>query len=93
MEVFDSMVYVSLLIWIDDVLLLANTFEDYLQVVKQSFERLGKSNVNLSPNKTDLCCRETTWRRRKISEAGILCDDSRIQALLQLREPSTGYQL
>ena len=60
-EVFDGMTYVSVLIWIEDVLLLAKTFEDYVQVFKQSFERLRKFNVKLNPNKTDLCSREITW--------------------------------
>ena len=93
MEVFDGMLYVSELIWIDDVLLFAETFEDYLQVLKQSFERLRKFNVKLNPNKTDLCSCEITWCGRKISEAGIRFDDSRIQALLRHPEPTTADQV
>jgi len=92
MEVFECMVYVSVMIWIDDVLLFAKTFEDYLYVLKQSFERLRKFNVKLIPKKTDLCSREITWCERKICEAGFRFDDSRIQALLQLPEPTTADQ-
>jgi hypothetical protein len=92
-EVFDGMTYVSVLIWIEDVLLLAKTFEDYVQVFKQSFERLRKFNVKLNPKKTYLCSRDITWCGRKISEAGIRPDDSRIQALLQLSEQTTADQL
>jgi hypothetical protein len=93
MEVFDGMVYLSLLIWIYYVLLFAKTFEDYLQVLKQSFERLRKFNVKFNPNKTDICSCEITWCGRKISEAGIRFDDSPIQALLQLPEATTADQL
>ena len=89
MEVLGGVVYVLLLIWIDEPLLFAKTFEDYLQVLKQSFERLRKFNVKLNPNKTDLCSREITCRGRKISGAGIRFDGSRIQALLQLPKPTT----
>ena len=74
MEVFEGMVYVSVLIWIDDVLLFAKTFEDYLQV--------------LNRNETDLRSRGITRCERKISEARILFDYSRTQALLQLPEPT-----
>jgi hypothetical protein len=89
MEIFDGMVNVSLLIWIDDVLRFSKTFEDYPQVLRQAFERLRKFNVKLNPNKTDLCSREITCRGRKISGAGIRFDGSRIQALLQLPKPTT----
>jgi len=36
---------VSVLIWINDVLPFAKTFDDYVQVLKQFFERLRKFNV------------------------------------------------
>ena len=94
MRVCDGILYVSDLIWSDDVLLgVAKTFKDYLQVLKQSFERMRKFNVQLNPNKTDLCSREITLCERKISETGIRFDDSRIKALPQLPEPTTADQL
>ena len=34
-----------MLIWINDVLPFAKTFDDYVQVLKQFFERLRKFNV------------------------------------------------
>ena len=84
---------VSVLIRINDVLVFAKTFEDHLQVLKQSFERLRQLNVKLNSNKTDLCSRVITWCGRNISEAGIRFDHSRNQALLQLPEPTTADQV
>ena len=50
-------------------------------------------NVKLNPNKTNPCSREITWCGRKISEAGIRFDDSCMQVLLQLPEPTRADQL
>jgi len=51
MEVFDGVLYVSVLILIDGVLQFSKTLEDYLQVLKQSFERFQKLNVKLNPTR------------------------------------------
>jgi len=93
MEIFDGMVYVSLLIWIDDTLLFAKAFEDCLQVFRQSFQRLRKFNVKLNPNKTQLFSREITWCGRKVSKIGIRFHDTPIQAFQQLPEPTTADQM
>jgi len=61
MKVFDRMGYASVVIWIDDLLLFAKTFEDNYQVLKQPFEDLRKFNVKLNRNMTDICSREITW--------------------------------
>jgi hypothetical protein len=92
-EVFDGMVFMSVLIWINDALLFAKTFEDCLQVLKEFLDCLRTFNVKLSPNKTDLCCREIKWCGRKISEAGNRFEDSRVQKWLQLPKLTTAEQL
>ena len=61
METFDEMVYKNVLIWIDDVLLFAKTFDEYLSALKEAFSRLDRFNIKLNPLKTDLMAKDISW--------------------------------
>jgi hypothetical protein len=60
MEVFEDMLYICVLIWIDDVLVYTRSFEDLLTRLEEVFQRLRKLHVKLNPQKTDLCSKEIT---------------------------------
>jgi hypothetical protein len=87
MEVFEDMLYICVLIWIDDVLVYTPSFEDLLTRFKEVFQRLRKFNVKFNPQKTDLCSKEITWCCRKISVECIEFDSEMIETLLSLPEP------
>jgi hypothetical protein len=87
MEVFEDMLYICVLIWIDDVLVYTRSFEDLLTRLEEVFQRLQKFNVKLKPQKTNLCSKEITWCCRKISVEGIKFDPEMIEILLSLLEP------
>ena len=53
MEVFEDMLYICVLIWIDDVWVYTRRFEDLLTGLEEVFQSLGKFNVKLNPQKTD----------------------------------------
>ena len=81
MEVFEDMLYICVLIWIDDVLVYTRSFEDLLTRWEEVFQRLRKLNVKLNPQKTDLWSKEITLCGRKISVAGIKFDPEMIESL------------
>jgi hypothetical protein len=93
MEVFEDMVYICVLIWIDDVLVYTRSFEDLLTRLEEVFQRLRKLNVKSNPQKTDLCSKVITWCGRKISVEGIKFDPEMIGSLLSLPEPEDAANL
>ena len=86
MEVFEDMLYICVLIWIDDVLVYTRSFEDLLTRLEEVFQRLRKFNVKLIHQKTDLWSKEITWCGRKISVEGIKFDPEKIESLLSPSE-------
>jgi len=93
MEVFEDMLYICVLIWIDDVLVYTRIFEDPLTRLEKVFQRLRKFNVKLNPQKTDFCSKEIIWCGRKISVEGIKFDPEMIEGLLTLPEPENAANL
>jgi hypothetical protein len=84
------MLYICVLIWIDDVLVYTRSFEDLLT---RLFQRLRKFNVKLNSQDTDLYCKEITWCGRKIYVEGIKFDPEMIESLLILPEPENAANL
>ena len=93
MEVFEDMLYICVLIWIDDVLLYTRSFEDLLIRLEEVFQRLRKFVVKLNPKKTDLWSKEISWCFRKISVEGIKFDPEMIESLFSLPEPENAANL
>jgi hypothetical protein len=93
MEVFEDMLYICVLIWIDDVLVYTRSFADLPTRLQEVFQGLRKFNVKLNPQKTDLCSKEITWFGRKISVEGIKFDPEMIESLLSLPEPENAAKL
>ena len=92
MEAFGDMVYRNVLIWIDDVLLFAKYFDEYLEVIRDGFSRLSLFNIKLNPLITDLVAKDISWCGRKISEKGVSYDESRISGLANLPVPENAAQ-
>jgi hypothetical protein len=86
MEVIEDMLYISVSIWIDDVRVYPRSFENLLTRLEEVFQRLGKFNEKLNPQKTDLCPKEITWCGREISVECIKFDLEMIESLLSLPE-------
>ena len=93
MEVFEDMLNICVLIWIDDVLVYTRSFEELLTRLEEVFQRLRKFSVKLNPQKTDLCSKEITWCGRKISVEGIRFNPEVIASLFSLPEPENAANL
>src|SRR6266516_1960770 len=77
----------SVLVYIDDILIFANSFTELLTRQEEVFKRLRWANLKLKPSKVKLFQREITFLGHKISAAGIAMDDSKIQEILDWHIP------
>jgi len=65
MEVLEDILYICVLVWIDDILVYNRSFEDLLTRLEEVFQRLRKFHVKLNPHKTNLCSKAMTSCGRK----------------------------
>src|SRR6266516_1423972 len=77
----------TLLVYIDDIVVFANSFEELQKRQQEVFERLRWANLKLKPSKVKLYQREITFLGHKISSEGIALDDSKIAEILEWHIP------
>jgi hypothetical protein len=79
--------------YLDDLLLYARTPKELLQLHRYLLSRFKKHNVKAKLEKSILLAREIPWIGLTISKHGVSQQQTRIDALLQLKEPETGADL
>ena len=70
-EVLGELLYNGCLLWLDDVLLYADSVEELLSLMEKVFTKLDARGVKLSPTKCDMFCTEVEWCGRLISGDGV----------------------
>lgn len=91
-HVFADMLYTAVLIWVDDVVLFADSDRDYLTKLSQFFQVLTQHNPKLSAVKSSLYQLSVTWCGRIIDCHGVRQDPDWIQSLLDLPVPRTAAE-
>ncbi|KAF0702438.1 hypothetical protein AaE_015927 [Aphanomyces astaci] len=92
-ECFKDLLYKNVLIWIDDILVWANTIDEYVSVLRAVFDVCTKFRLRLNPHKSKLLCSEIKWCGRIIDGDGVRQDPTRIQALCDIPYPTDAGQL
>ena len=77
------------LIYIDDILVYARTYDELLERTQLIFNRLRHANLKLKPAKCSFGIKEVRYLGFKVSEAGIAVDSEKIQAVLNIPPPKT----
>ncbi|KAF1328445.1 hypothetical protein FI667_g6871, partial [Globisporangium splendens] len=90
---FEPLLYHSLLVWIDDVIVYAANVTEFLQVLRKFFEILNEFNLKLNAMKSQLFQHQVKWCGKLISGDGVEHDPERISALQELPLPSTAADL
>ncbi len=75
------------LIYIDDCIVFANSFQEHAQRLATVLERFRAANLKLKPNKCSLLKPEVTFLGYRVSKDGILPDPNNIAKILQWKEP------
>ena len=78
----------TLLVYIDDILVFSPTFEDHVKDVENVFNRLLEANITLKATKCNLFQKELLYLGHIISADGLRPDPKKIQAILEMTEPS-----
>ncbi|KAG3103460.1 hypothetical protein PI125_g13859 [Phytophthora idaei] len=79
--VLGDLVNKSVIVWIDDLLVFAETAEELVNVIEAVLQKLDEFGFILNLKKCSLFLTEVKWCGRIINKDGIGYDPSRIQAL------------
>jgi hypothetical protein len=89
----NELLYSSVLIWIDDLLVKAKSDDDLVQALRKVFERLRLFGIKLNATRCVLYTTEAKWCGRTISERGVAYDRAMIEGLVALPLPVTAADL
>lgn len=75
--------------YMDDFLILTETFDEHIAVIKEVAKRLNSANLTISATKCYFCMKRTSYVGYTISENGIEPNPERIKPILDMPSPSS----
>ena len=79
--------YISLLVYLDDILVFGSTFEETLSRLGELLRRLRNANLKLKPAKCKLFRKSLEFLGHVVSEKGISCDPKKIEVVKSWPRP------
>lgn len=92
-RVFAGLTFVSLLIYLDDIIVFGRTFDIHLQNLKEVFQRLAEANLKLNPEKCMFFQEQVSFLGHLVSEAGIAVDPEKTKTVQNWPVPSNVREL
>jgi transposase InsO family protein len=92
-EVLKPLLYVSLLVYLDDILVYAASEEGLLASLEEMWALLDARGIKLNPRKSKLFCKQIKWCGRLLSADGVGVDPEFAHALLEMEPPVTAGDL
>ena len=88
-----SMNLQEVLAFLDDLIVFSPTLEEHETILSQVFDRLRNFGLKLSPEKCSFFCKSVPYLGHIVSEDGIACDPSKVEAIRDWPRPSNMRQL
>lgn len=79
----------NVFVYLDDIVIVTQTFEDHLKILDEVFSRLRKAKLTVSFDKCHFCRPELKYLGYVIDKNGLHVDPEKVQAMLQLPVPKT----
>uniref|UniRef100_A0A8C1YSB8 Gypsy retrotransposon integrase-like protein 1 n=1 Tax=Cyprinus carpio TaxID=7962 RepID=A0A8C1YSB8_CYPCA len=92
-EVFRDMLNISVIVYIDDILIYSNTLPEHVQHVRAVLQRLIKYQLYAKAEKCEFHTTSTTFLGYIISPGGVAMDEKKVNAVLNWPEPTTLKEL
>lgn len=86
LSIFGDQNFLSLLCYLDDVLVFAPSEEVELQCLEMVFGRLKQHNLKLAPKKCHFMEKSVRFLGHVISEAGVATDPEKVRAITEISE-------
>lgn len=92
-EAFDGLHLKICYIYLDDIIIYSNTFEEHVDRLEQIFRRLREIHLKLSPKKCEFCKQKVKYVGHIVSEKGIEPDPEKIQKDIDWPTPVNSDQV
>jgi len=79
--ILSGLTYVSCLVYLDDVIVFSQNFEQMVERLADVFGRLRSANLKLKPSKCKLFQRRVVFLGHVVSKQGIECDPEKVKAV------------
>ena len=76
-------------VYLDDILVLSETFEEHLEHLQQVIERLTVAGLKLKPSKCHFICQEVEYLGHLITPSGIHPNPNRVKAVREFPVPQS----
>jgi hypothetical protein len=80
--------WIFALVYIDDIVVYSKSFEDHLAHIDRVLKAIGRSGITLSPGKCHLGYHSLLLLGQKVSRLGMSTHKDKVDAILQLAEPT-----
>jgi hypothetical protein len=91
--VLAGLVYLICEVYLDDIIVHANTEDEFIDRLRQVFERLRLRKITLNPSKCRLGMSKTEYVGHVIDETGLSFSEEKKNEVLKCRRPSTQKEL
>ena len=92
-KVLQQYLYRSILVYLDDIIIFSNTFEEHVEHLQEVFNKIREYKLKLSIEKCKFLCKEVVYLGHIVSREGILPCDDKVKAVRQFPIPSTKKEL
>ncbi|XP_058840771.1 uncharacterized protein LOC131696235 [Topomyia yanbarensis] len=79
----------SIFVYLDDIVVVSNSFEDHIQKLRELARRLREANLVINFEKSNFCCHELPYLGYILSREGLRPNPDRVQAILGYEAPSS----
>ena len=86
-EVLRGINWKSALVYMDDILIFSQTFEEHLQHLAAVFQKLREANLRLKPTKCNFAAKEVKFLGHVLSKNGIAVDTTKTDAVKSFPKP------
>ena len=83
----------KLIIWIDDILIHAKTWQEFQETTKRVLEIVRKKGIKLAIHKSDICNQEVQYCGRIVNGKGVTYNPRNYQSLVDMETPINAGEL
>lgn len=88
-----NLVYTKVLVYIDDIIIYSDTFEQHLKDIEEVFRKLKEANIKLSRSKCYFCQDEVEFLGYRVGQMGVKTVQSKIEKIQNYPIPKDVTQL
>ena len=88
-SVLQGLHWKTLLLYLDDIIVIAPTFEIHVNRLEEVFQRLAKANLKLKPSKCELFQSSVKYLGHIVSAGGVATDPDKVKAIKEWTTPTT----